>query len=86
MIGLPSPFKIPARQTERQGDFRDLLGNLSLAAARETVQFWYRDPIPYDLIERLVTASLMRHQGQSIAETTSKNGGAGQVNPASDST
>ena len=55
-------------------------------AARDTVQFRYRDPIPYDLIERLVTASLMRHQGQSLAETTPKNGGAGQVNPASDST
>jgi len=32
-------------------------------AAKDTVRFRYRDPIPYGLIERLVTASLMRHQG-----------------------
>lgn len=32
-------------------------------AAKDTVRFRYRDPIPYGLIERLVTASLMRVEG-----------------------
>lgn len=31
-------------------------------AAKNTVQFRYSDHIPYDLIERLVTDSLIRHQ------------------------
>ena len=51
-------------------------------AAKDTVQFPYRDPIPYDLIERLVAASLRRIEGGGLQVPDSAKDGSGQANRA----
>ncbi len=53
-IGL---YPIPALNGELENEVAPY------RAAKDTVQFRYRDPIPYHLIERLVIASLMRLKG-----------------------